>query len=56
MVVAEDTVIISKNLWEQNMRESQYLRAKIKLNEIHWDIMEMINGGEKIHLIYSIKY
>ena len=46
MVVAEDTVVISKNLWEQSMRESQYLRAKIKLDEIQWDMMKMINGGE----------
>ena len=29
------------------MAEGQYLQAKIKIFEIHWDVVKMINGGER---------
>ena len=37
------------------MAEGQYLQAKIKTFEIHWDVVKMINGGERVRLIHSIK-
>ncbi len=36
------------------MSKSQYLQAKTKKFESHWDVVKIINGGEAVRLINII--